>query len=64
MAHLCDHGVDLVAGKLSAFAGLGALRHLDLHHVGVDEMLRGHAKRPEATCLILERIESPLESGL
>src|SRR6202022_4146421 len=33
-----DNSVDLVAGQLSAFAGLGALRHLDLRHVGVDEI--------------------------
>ena len=36
--------VDLVAGQLSAFAGLGALRHLDLHHVGVDEIFGRHAE--------------------
>ena len=39
-----DGRVDLVAGQLSAFAGLGALRHLDLHHVGVDEIFRRHAE--------------------
>ena len=44
MAHLGDHRVDLVAGQLAAFAGLGALRHLDLHHVGVDEIFRRHAE--------------------
>ena len=33
MAHLGNGLVDLVAGQLAAFAGLGALRHLDLHHV-------------------------------
>ena len=44
VAHLGDGLVDLVAGQLPAFAGLGALRHLDLHHVGVDEILRGDAK--------------------
>ena len=44
VAHLGDGGVDLVAGQLAAFAGLGALRHLDLHHVGVDEVLRRHAE--------------------
>ena len=44
MAHLGDGGVDLVAGQLAAFAGLGALRHLDLHHVGVDQIFRGHAE--------------------
>ena len=38
MAHLGDDRVDLVAGQLAALAGLGALRHLDLHHVGVDEI--------------------------
>ncbi len=44
MAHLGDHGVDLVAGQLSAFAGLRALRHLDLHHVGIDEIFRRDAE--------------------
>ncbi len=42
--HARDRRVDLVAGQLSAFAGLGALRHLDLHHVGVDEIFRRHAE--------------------
>ncbi len=36
--HRGDDGVDLVAGQLPAFAGFCALRHLDLHHVGVDEI--------------------------
>ena len=44
MAHAGDGRVDLVAGQLAAFAGLGTLRHLDLHHVGVDQILRGHAE--------------------
>ena len=44
VAHLGDHRVDLVAGQLAAFAGLRALRHLDLDHVGVDEVLRRHAE--------------------
>jgi hypothetical protein len=35
---------DLVAGQLAAFAGLCALRHLDLHHVGVDQILGGDAE--------------------
>ncbi len=34
-----------MAGQLAALAGLGALRDLDLHHVGIDEILRRH---PEA----------------
>ena len=41
---LGDDRVDLVAGQLAAFAGLGALRHLDLHHVGVDEIFRRDAE--------------------
>ena len=51
VAHLGDGLVDLVAGQLAAFAGLGALRHLDLHHVRVDEILGGDAeaaRRPPA----------------
>ena len=44
VAHLGDDRVDLVAGQLAAFAGLRALRHLDLHHVGVDQVLGGHAE--------------------
>ena len=38
---LRDPRVDLVAGQLAALAGLGALRHLDLQVVGVDEVLAG-----------------------
>ena len=44
MPHARDHRIDLVAGQLAAFAGLGALRHLDLHHVGVDEIFGGDAE--------------------
>ena len=44
MPHARNGRVDLVAGQLAAFAGLGALRHLDLHHVGVDEIFRRHAE--------------------
>ena len=51
MPHARDDGVDLVAGQLSAFAGLGALRHLDLHHVGVDEIFRGDAEAPRGDLL-------------
>ncbi len=42
--HLGDDLVDLVPGKLAPFAGLGALGHLDLHHVRVDEIFRRHAE--------------------
>ncbi len=40
-----DPRVDLVAGQLAALAGLGALRHLDLDVVGVDQVFAGD---PEA----------------
>ncbi len=41
---LGDPRVHLVAGQLAALAGLGALRHLDLDVVRVDQVLRGHAE--------------------
>src|SRR4029077_6799983 len=41
VAHLGDGGVDLMAGELTAFAGLGALGDLDLHHVGVHQIFGG-----------------------
>src|ERR1041384_7287072 len=36
VADFADVGIDLVAGELAAFAGLGALGHFDLELVGVD----------------------------
>ena len=33
-----------MAGQLAALAGLGALGHLDLQHLGVDQILRRHAE--------------------
>jgi IS5 family transposase len=36
-------------GQLAALAGLGALGHLDLQLVGVDEVVDVTPKRPEAT---------------
>ena len=39
-----DVAVDLVAGQLAALAGLGALGHLDLQLVGVDEVVDVHAE--------------------
>ena len=44
MACLGNRRIDLVAGKLTAFAGLGTLRHLDLDHVRIDQIFCGHAK--------------------
>ena len=42
--HAGDVLVDLVAGKLATLARLGALRHLDLDVVGIDEILGGDAE--------------------
>ena len=39
MAHPRDDLVHFVAGKLAAFAGLGALRDLDLQLVGVHQVI-------------------------
>ena len=39
-----DFLVDLVTGQLAAFAGLGALGHLDLQLVGVDQVFAGDAE--------------------
>ena len=44
VAHARDDRVDLVPGQLAALAGLGALGHLDLELVGVDQVLGGHAE--------------------
>ncbi len=43
--------IHLVAGKLAAFAGLGALRHFDLQLVGIHQVIGGDAearRRPPA----------------
>ena len=42
--HARDVDVDLVPRQLTALAGLGALRDLDLHHVRVDQVLGRHSK--------------------
>ena len=44
VADLRDPRIDLVAGQLPAFARLGALRHLDLQVVGVDQVLARDAE--------------------
>src|SRR5215831_18337490 len=46
MTHAGDILVDLVAGELTALAGLGALRHLDLKVIGVDEIFGRHTEAP------------------
>src|SRR5581483_1649044 len=42
--HLGDPRIHLLAGELPALAGLGALGHLDLQVVGVDQVFAGHAE--------------------
>ena len=44
IAHPRDGRVDLMAGQLPTFAGLGPLRHLDLDLIGVDQIFGGDAK--------------------
>ena len=44
VADLGDPWIDLGAGEFAAFAGLGALRDLDLDFVGVDEVFAGDAE--------------------
>ena len=48
-----DHLVDLVAGQLAAFAGLGALCDLDLQHLGVDQVMRRDAETARRNLLDL-----------
>ena len=43
---LGDPRIDLLARQLTALARLGALRHLDLEVVGVDEVFARHAEAP------------------
>ena len=51
--HPGDVLVDLAAGQLATLAGLGALCHLDLQVVGVDQVFRGDAEPPR--CHLLDR---------
>ena len=60
VAHARDGLVHLVAGKLAAFAGLGALRHLDLQLVGVDQVIGGDAEARGGHLLDGAAPQSPL----
>ncbi len=51
--NLGDRGIDFMARELATLAGLRSLRHLDLHHVGIDEVLGGHAEAPRGHLLDL-----------
>ena len=50
---------DFTARQLAAFARFRTLRHFDLNLIGAGEVFRRSPKRPDATCLIFERSESP-----
>ena len=51
VAHFRDPRIDLGAGKLAPFPGLGALRDLDLQLPGVDQVVARHAE-PRARHLL------------
>ncbi len=57
-----DDVIDLVAGQLAAFAGLCALRHLDLQLVGVDEVVGGDAEA--AAGHLLDRAAAQIAVGV
>src|SRR5207244_815582 len=44
MSQTRDHFVYFMSGKLPPLTGFGALRHLDLQFVRVDQIIRCHAK--------------------
>ena len=49
------YSVTFFARKLSAFAGLRALRHLDFELLRVDQVIRRHAEAPGSHLLDLVR---------
>ena len=51
-----------MAGQLSALAGLGALRHLDLQLVGVDQVIGGDAEAGRGD--LLDRAAPPVAVGI
>jgi hypothetical protein len=55
--HLGDALVDLGARQLAALAGLGALGHLDLQVVGVDQVVGGDAEAARGD--LLDRAAPP-----
>ena len=59
-----DHLVDLVPGQLAAFAGLGALRDLDLQHFGVDQVFRGDAETSGGDLLDLAALVGAVARGI
>src|SRR5438045_2819917 len=64
VADLADVFVHLVAGQLAALAGLGALGHLDLEFVGIDQVLGGNAEAPAGDLLNRAAAEAAVGIGL
>src|SRR5713226_6445842 len=62
IANLSDEIVDLVAGQLAAFAGLGTLRHFDLQFIGVDQIVTGDAEAGRRD--LLYRAAAPVAVGV
>ena len=64
IAQACDIFVDLVAGQLSALAGLRSLRHFDLQFSRIHEIVGGDAEAGGGHLLdIAEFLESPFGNG-
>ncbi|CRR03539.1 hypothetical protein PAERUG_E5_London_17_VIM_2_12_12_05776 [Pseudomonas aeruginosa] len=57
IAQAGDQAVDLAARQLAALAGLGALGHLDLQDLGVDQVFRGHAEAAGSHLLDLRTLQ-------
>ncbi len=71
VAHARDDVIDFVAGKLAAFAGLGALGHFDLQLVGIDQVIGGDAEAAGgdlldggAAAIIVARLVFPALAGV
>src|SRR5262249_9006754 len=62
VTNLRDEIIDLLSGQLTTLAGLGALRHLDLEFVGVDQVVTGHAEARR--CDLLDRAAPPVAVGI
>ena len=52
-----DQAVDLAARQLAALTRLGALGNLDLQHLGIDQVFRGHTKAAGGHLLDLRTLD-------
>ncbi len=62
VAHLRDPRIDLAAGELTAFAGLGALRHLDLQIGAIHQVAAGDAESRRRD--LADRAAAPVAVGV